>query len=353
MVFGLICTAANGEEVAVVTENHINVRGQPSLTGEVITQMKKGEKVVILEEIPAAKPKTGEPAKWVRIRMPANTPVWIFASFIDPNSKTVNVSRLNLRAGPGENYSVVGRLDRDETVKEIRTIEDWMEIETPDKAYAFVAAEYLSRTETSAAPAVAKAEKTEAAPQPPKTEPEHPSPPAETVKPTVTPSATSEPPSPGTAPSLVGEPTSSPPVREFPATPTAPAEITSVTTNVIPAKLVSEPAPARETVVTKSTQTIPSPETTPQASTESVPPPKRIVRREGVVRGTKSIQAPTYFELVGTDTRRPINYLHTLDSELKLKDFRGKRIVVTGEEGIDPRWPNTPILEVATIEVAR
>ena len=97
---------------------------------------------------------------------------------------------------------------------------------------------------------------------------------------------------------------------------------------------------------------IPPPETAPQPSTELAPPPKRIVRREGVVRGTKSIQAPSWYELVATDTGKPINYLHTLDPELKLKDFRGKKIVVTGEEGIDPRWPATPILEIATIAVA-
>src|SRR5688500_10537583 len=137
--------AADGNEPAIVTENKVNVRGQPSLVGEVITQLQKGEKVIILEEITLQKPKTNEPPKWARIQMPANTPVWASASFIDPASKAVTVTRLNLRAGPGENYSVVGRLDRGDTVKEIRRVDDWLEIETPAKAYAFVAADLLKK----------------------------------------------------------------------------------------------------------------------------------------------------------------------------------------------------------------
>ena len=33
-----------------------------------------------------------------------------------------------------------------------------------------------------------------------------------------------------------------------------------------------------------------------------------------------------------------------------LKDYRGQRIVVTGEEVLDERWPNTPVIEIEKIE---
>src|SRR5689334_6824501 len=100
--------ALRADEPAVVKDGRVNVRAQPSLVGEVITQLQQGEKVVILEEVPGAKGKTNEPPRWARIQMPANTPVWVYAPFVDTNSKSVKVSRLNLRAGPGENYGVVG-----------------------------------------------------------------------------------------------------------------------------------------------------------------------------------------------------------------------------------------------------
>lgn len=78
---------------------------------------------------------------------------------------------------------------------------------------------------------------------------------------------------------------------------------------------------------------------------------RRIVRREGLVRSTVSIQAPTYYELLSPANRKTINYLHTDKLGLDLKDYRGKRIVVTGEEAIDPRWPRTPVIEVDTLEL--
>src|SRR5690242_682802 len=53
----------NAEELAVVREN-LNVRGQPSFAGEIITRLKKGEEVTILEEITLEKPKPGQPSKW-------------------------------------------------------------------------------------------------------------------------------------------------------------------------------------------------------------------------------------------------------------------------------------------------
>ena len=45
--------------------------------------------------------------------------------------ETAGAQPLNLRAGPGENFSIVGRIDRGTPVKEIRTEKSWMEIEAP------------------------------------------------------------------------------------------------------------------------------------------------------------------------------------------------------------------------------
>jgi uncharacterized protein YgiM (DUF1202 family) len=145
-------TAANGGELAVVRENNLNVRGQPSFAGEIITRLKKGEEVTILEEITLEKTKPGEPSKWAKIRMPANTPVWVSSLFIDPIDKRVLTKRLNVRAGPSENYSVVGRLEQGAVVKEISTKGDWLEIELPGNAYAFVAADRLDKKEPAATP---------------------------------------------------------------------------------------------------------------------------------------------------------------------------------------------------------
>ena len=74
--------------------------------------LQNGDTVTVLEEITLAISPSGEPAKWYRIAMPPNIPVWVRADFIDPATKAVKARRVNLRGGPGENYSVVGRLEK-------------------------------------------------------------------------------------------------------------------------------------------------------------------------------------------------------------------------------------------------
>lgn len=328
IIAGAFLDSFAAEETAIVTENRINVRGQASLFGEVITQLQKGDKVTILEEMTLAKPRPDEPAKWLRIQMPANTPVWVFATFIDSANKTVNVPRLNLRAGPGENYSVVGRLEKGDTVKEIRTVDEWMEIETPRGAYAFVAANLLARSQANAAPNVLEK------PAPPSVAAETQQPRATDIRP-VPPAESTQPPK----AEIVTPPVISTPPPIIPNAPTnaAPAVAPAVTNT----EVSTQPPPqSDETAKTAASSTTPE------------PVPKRIVRREGVVRSTKSIQAPTYFELVSPETRKVINYLHADEVGISLKDFKGKKIVVTGEENIDSRWPKTPLIQIDTIELS-
>jgi hypothetical protein len=355
LLLGLATLVSRAEETAVVNEPTINVRGQPTFMGEVITQLKQGEKVVILEEITSAKPKKDEPDKWARIQMPANTPVWVNAMFIDPETKAVKPSRLNLRGGPGENYSVVGRLQRGDQVKEIRTVNDWMEIETPPGAYAFVAAHLLDK-EPAAAPPPATATTPIIAPtEPPPTTPAQP--------PVATPPVT-------TPPTVAAQPTTEPippPVsvteRNVPPDFDVPKVVdqTTIKTEPTPAPLLTTPTnqPTPPSVALPPIQ--PPPAEAAKTDTPATPEtlPKRIVRREGMVRGTVSIQAPTYFELVASDNNRVMNYLHLspdmlskLETSLQgFKDYVGREVVVTGEEAIDPRWPNTPVIEVETLKL--
>jgi hypothetical protein len=72
--------------------------------------------------------------------------------------------------------------------------------------------------------------------------------------------------------------------------------------------------------------------------------------REGIIKRSVSIQAPTVFVLESLENKRTINYLFSPATNLVLKDFRGKRVIVTGEEGLDERWPNTPVLNVETLQ---
>jgi len=262
---------------AVVVASNVNVRGQAKLKSEVVTRLTKGASVTVLEEIVHNNSGPDEPSAWAKIILPQAVHVWVNTMFIEGTNKTVKPKKLKLRAGPGEEYSVLGMLKRGDAVKEMGAKGDWMEIEAPTDAYAFMAAQYLKQ-EVAVPPAVTIAE------------------------PPVTPATVTEP------------PTVAPATTEPPVTPG---------TNEPPA-------------VTPATDE---------------PPPKRIVQREGFVRGTFSIQAPSHFELISPDNRKTMNYLFTTSKDLDLRRYKGMRIIVTGEEALDERWPNMPVITIQKIQV--
>ena len=81
------------------------------------------------------------------------------------------------------------------------------------------------------------------------------------------------------------------------------------------------------------------------------PPPPRVVSHEGVVKSTWSVQAPTKFAIVDPDSGRTVNYLYTTSTNLDLQWWKDHRVIVTGEEGLDRRWTNTPIITIQRIQV--
>ncbi len=313
-------------EPAVVTQKSVNVRGQAAINSEVVTRLKKGDQVTVLGEVTLKKPKADEPAKWYKIALPTNTFVWVNSSFIDPATKAVVPKRLNLRSGPGENYSIVGRIEKGTVVKEVETKGDWMKIEAPAESYGFVAAHLVERQPMAAPPTLAAAEP--AKPPPPATPPTPPPPPPTTPLETNVVAVTPPPvaPPPETTPPTVATP---PPTVTTPP-PTPP----TVTTPPEPPAVVTTP-------------TTPTEPPTPAAPPEEI---KRVVTREGIVKRSVSIQAPTYFELSSLDNKRTLDYLYSPLTNVVLKDFKGKRIIVTGEEGLDERWPNTPVLTVESLQ---
>ena len=227
----------------------INARGQAGLKGEVVAHLKKGDAVTILSQINLDKHKAGEPAQWAKIALPSSTHAWVNSKFVDATSKTVSVKKLNLRAGPGENYSVLGVIESGTPVKEIQVKGDWMEIEAPADAYAFVAAMYLTQTATASARV----------------------------------------------------PEQQPMVATQPA-----VELTPV---------------------------------------------DRIVSHEGVVGPVGSIVAPTAYKLYAPDNYQTIDYLYTTSPNLDLSRYVNMRIIVTGVEGLDERWKNSPVIAIQSIQV--
>jgi SH3-like domain-containing protein len=305
---------------AVVKSDHINVRTQPGFGGEVLGHLKKGETVVVQAEITLVHAPKGEPAGWSEIALPADFPVWVDSHFIDSESHTVKARKINLRGGPGENFAIVGRLNKGATVTEIRKHNDWMAIQAPSNAYAYVAAALLEIQAASA-------------PEPP---------PVVNVPPVSAPAPVASTPAPIVPPPATTEPAPIPPP---PATPVAPPPTANEPASAAPPPV---PAPASPGDVDKELAALRQ----AQAAETPADAPPRIVTREGYVHRVSNVQAPSEYELHDIRSDTLIEFLQAPpSSDVKLRTYVGTRVSVTGPEFVDHRWPRVPILQVQSINL--
>ena len=279
---------------AVVSASHVNVRSKAGLVGEVVTHVTNGSPVTVVEDIHVQKSGPDEPSAWAKILLPSDTKVWVKSSLLENGAAS---KKVNLRAGPGENYGVLGTLNKGDAAQVVDTKGEWTQIQAPANAYAFIAAQYLKQEEGSTGTTVA-------------------------ANPTPTPDTT-------------------------PATTTAGTDMPTVAAPPTEAPGAAAPTGTAPTTGTMPTMTMPDTTTT----TVVEPPQPRIVEHEGLVRGTFSIQAPSKYQLVSPDTKEPIDYLYTTSTNLDLSRYKGMHIIVTGEEALDPRWKNTPVITIQKIEV--
>jgi hypothetical protein len=345
-------------EAGIVSGERVNIRARASLIGERVAQLRKGDKVTVLAKVTVAPPRKGEPTDWLKIAMPAAGQTWVHLSFVKEGK--VTAKKLNVRAGGSERFSIVGRLAKGDAVKEKRTAGDWIEIEHPAGAHAYVAAKFIElgqaaeETKSEETPEAKPAEVTQT--EEPKETPE-----AKPAAEEVTEAEESEG-NPEAVAEAKGEPEESNETNE-------------------PGNMPEPPAP--EVVVVDAPESgdaqkppMGNPEDAEEAKPEPasavtdtklpVPPP-RIVTREGTIkrRFFRSPKAPSRFELLD-DNGRTINYLYSSDSgplkSAKGEDgepitftnlmgmLRNRRVILTGIEAVDPRWPSLPLLDVRTLK---
>jgi len=257
--------------------------------------LKKGDTVNVITQINLDKHAADEPGQWAKISLPSGLKVWVNSKFVDATNKVVSAKKLNLRAGPGENYSVLGVLEKGAPISEVAAKGDWTQIETPTNAFAFVAAIYLKQESVV---------------------------PATTVAPAVT-----------ETPVVVPPPTTS-----------TVAEAQPVVTQPVIAPATTVPTPAAAPAVAETTASA-------IVDTNLPPPPPRVVTHEGYVRSATSPVAPTPYELYDSESGNAVNYLNSTTTNLVLSRYAGMKITVTGEEGLSARWNDTPVLTVQRIYV--
>lgn len=373
LILGLLGDNALGEARLVVQGDRINVRSQPSVDAEILATLKGGQEVEVLGEVSGSEP--GE--TWSRVAMPHQVTVWVLGQLVNSKTGVVRSKELHFRAGPGRNYSVLGTLKSGDQVKVLREFDGWLQIEPPSGSVAFVASRLLASPAQSAV-APSKVPVPEPAPAP-----------VAKVD-SKTPDATAvrripPPPLPATPPPA---PRVDPPVAVVPPVVNPPP--------VVPAKdsvvQATDPAPIEPSTPAMAPLFAPKLKKDKSATSRRLAPtqlgaprllgaprilgnlpetgakffllthvdppfvvdkfPPRFVVRQGKVFPALSVQAPTAFELrAGSYQEGAIDYLLP-PADLRLKDFSGKRVLVSGYEYRDPRW-RLPVLKIEKVEEDR
>ncbi len=123
--------AQSGEELfARIKSDRVNLRAKPDATGEVVAQATLDERLRVLE--------TTE--QWVRVVPPDRVDLWVHRDFIKDGLSVGE--KVNVRAGAGINFSVVGQYTRGEQVQIRGQFGEWLKV-APSNSALWVSREFV------------------------------------------------------------------------------------------------------------------------------------------------------------------------------------------------------------------
>lgn len=135
-----------------VLGNKVNLRAKPNKNAEVVTQVSSNAQLLAKSVGP----------EWVEIVPPAMVELWVLGEYIK-DGVINSQQKVNVRAGPGINFSIVGKLSQGDKVVVKGSHQEWVSIVPPpscsvwiDRTYVDFAADETPtppvKVETSAAP---------------------------------------------------------------------------------------------------------------------------------------------------------------------------------------------------------
>lgn len=115
-----------------VVADRVNIRARPDTRSEVVAQVNAGDTVMALNAA----------SNWVEILPPEAAALWVHKDFV--RDGRVIAGELNVRGGPGINYSVVGSLRRGDDIRVLETFGEWLRVASPSvQASVWISRDYL------------------------------------------------------------------------------------------------------------------------------------------------------------------------------------------------------------------
>jgi len=134
--------ASEGQEflpfVAEITIDHVNVRAGQSASFERLVKLSARDEVVVVEHS----------FSWYKIELPKTAKTYIVAKYVQLLNDAiggVTTDRVNVRAGPDINYSVIGQVNSGEEIHILEHIEDkWYKIVPTKNTYGWIKEDFLN-----------------------------------------------------------------------------------------------------------------------------------------------------------------------------------------------------------------
>ena len=319
LLAALTCAIPALADTVVIRGDRVNIRSQPSLDGEVLVWMKRGETVET-----QGSTKDG----FIRIALPSKVAVWVYGPLVDRASHQIKAPEARLRVGPGRNYGELGVLKKGAALTEIRESDGWLQVEPPAGLSAYVGAQFI---EVSGAPATQLAAVKTGGILPAEGDPVA----GDPVSPAVPNPTRSKSSALAVAP-VPSLPTPQPSL----AIPSAPAPVSVAVVDPISLSPRASEATSGDRAGGVAQSSI-------QYSSEKI----RIVTRVGKVVRSLEPQSPSYYQLRSPQAGEGmLGFLVGQDPKTPIAGFRGKTVQVVAEEYVDPRNRTQVLLRVQSIE---
>lgn len=119
-----------------ITEDNINVRAGQNVNFEKLCVLKKGQQITVVDKN----------YTWYKVALPPEAKCFISKDYIKiyrERSGVVTGNRVNLRAGPGANFTALGQLTKDDVVEIVKDTNGWYQIKPASGTFGWVAEQFL------------------------------------------------------------------------------------------------------------------------------------------------------------------------------------------------------------------
>lgn len=116
------CQAQGASPVKVrALKDNTNLRAKPALNVEVVGQVSAGQELIA----------RSIDVEWIEVAAPTNIDFWVLGDYLK-DGVVVCRQAVNVRAGPGINFSIVGQLANGSKVDGRGNLKEWIKIAPPD-----------------------------------------------------------------------------------------------------------------------------------------------------------------------------------------------------------------------------